>query len=84
MLEEIIHSEHPALCLALGRCSVCDDDYYLPWMQVSTLTCILAKWLQSSDSCDPTDCSPPNSSDHGILQARILEWVAMRSSRGSS
>ena len=34
--------------------------------------------------CDPTDCSPPGSSVHGILQARILEWVAMPSSRGSS
>ena len=30
------------------------------------------------------DCSPPGSSLHGILQARILEWVAMPSSRGSS
>ena len=30
------------------------------------------------------DCSPPGSSVHGILQARILEWVAMPSSRGSS
>ena len=33
--------------------------------------------------CDPTDCSPPGSSVHGILQARILEWVAMPFSRGS-
>ena len=32
--------------------------------------------------CDPTDCNPPDSSVHGILQARILEWVAMPSSRG--
>ena len=31
---------------------------------------------------DPLDCSPPGSSVHGILQARILEWVAMPSSRG--
>ena len=30
------------------------------------------------------DCSPPGSSVHGILQARILKWVAMLSSRGSS
>ena len=30
------------------------------------------------------DCSPPGSSDLGILQARILEWVAISSSRGSS
>ena len=32
----------------------------------------------------PGDCSPPGSSVHGILQGRILEWVAMLSSRGSS
>ena len=34
--------------------------------------------------CDPTDCSPPGSSVHGILQARILEWVAIPFSGGSS
>ena len=34
--------------------------------------------------CDPVDCSPPGSSVHGILQARILEWVAYHFSRGSS
>ena len=34
--------------------------------------------------CDPVECSPPGSSVHGILQARILEWGAMSSSRGSS
>ena len=34
--------------------------------------------------CDPINCSPPGSSAHGILQARILEWVAVPSSRGSS
>ena len=33
---------------------------------------------------DPVDCSPPGSSVHGILQARILEWVAIFSSRASS
>ena len=33
---------------------------------------------------DPVDCSPPGSSVHGILQARILEWVAIPFSRGSS
>ena len=35
-----------------------------------------------SDSCKPMDCSPPGSSVHGISQERILEWVAMPSSRG--
>ena len=33
--------------------------------------------------CDPTDRSLPGSSVHGILQARILEWIAMLSSRGA-
>ena len=33
--------------------------------------------------CNPTNCSPPGSSAHGIFQARILEWVAMSSSGGS-
>ena len=47
-----------------------------------------AKWKWSlsvvSDSLRPVDCSPPSSSVHGILQARILEWVAISFSRGSS
>ena len=34
--------------------------------------------------CNPIDCSPPGSSVHGMLQARILEWLAMPFSRGSS
>ena len=34
--------------------------------------------------CDPMDCSLPGSSVHGILQARILEWVAVPFSRASS
>ena len=34
--------------------------------------------------CNSMDCSPPGSSVHGIFQARILEWVAISFSRGSS
>ena len=37
-----------------------------------------------SSLCDPMDCSPPDSSVHEMLQARILEWIAMPSSSGSS
>ena len=37
-----------------------------------------------STSLQPVDCSPPGSSVHGILQARILEWLAVPFSRGSS
>ena len=44
-----------------------------------------AKSLQSClILCDPMGYSPPGSSVHGILQARILEWVVMPSSKGSS
>ena len=47
--------------------------------------CLRAKLLQSCLTlCDATDCSPPGSSVHVILQARVLEWVAMPFSRGSS
>ena len=47
--------------------------------------CVLcAKLLQLCLTfCNPTDCNPPGSSVHGISQARILEWVAMPTSRGS-
>ena len=37
-----------------------------------------------SDPCDPLDCSPPGSSVHGTSQARILEWITISFSRGSS
>ena len=47
--------------------------------------CVHAQSLQLCLTlCDPMDCSPPGSSVHGILQARILEWVAMPSSREAS
>ena len=60
---------------------------------------LLISWLQSPSAeilseseftqscptlCNPMDCSPPGSSVHGILQARVLEWVAISFSRGSS
>ena len=47
--------------------------------------CMYAKLLHLCLSlCDPMDCSPPGSSVQGSLQARILQWVAIPSSRGSS
>ena len=51
-------------------------------MQVKS-TCMLSHFIVSS-SLRPMDCSSPGSSVHGILQARILEWIAMLSSRESS
>ena len=44
-----------------------------------------AKSLQQCPTlCNPMDCSLPGSSVYGILQARMLEWIGMPSSRGSS
>ena len=46
--------------------------------------CMHAKSVQSRPTlCNPMDCSLPGSSVHGIIQARILEGVAMSSSKGS-
>ena len=60
----------------LGRCTAA---------AVGIGFCVPAESLQLAPTpYDPMDCSPPGSSVHGILQARILEWVAMPSSRGSS
>ena len=59
--------------------------------QVLSLSVLYASWplmcaqMQSYLTlCDPKDSSSPGSSVHGISQARILEWVAISSSRGSS
>ena len=47
--------------------------------------CPCAKPLQSCLTlCEPTDCGPPGSSVHGILQARVREWGAIAFSRGPS
>ena len=52
-------------------------------LYVTSMCCVLV-----AQSCltlwDPVYCSPPGSSVHGILQARILEWVVMPSSGGSA
>ena len=54
-------------------------------MYTDTHVCACMLSLQSCLTlCDPMDCSPQGSSVHGILQARIREWVSMSSSRGSS
>ena len=69
--------------------------YYQQQQQKSVLqpleihSCInVCRWAKSLQSCltlcHHMDHSPPRSSVHGIVQARILEWVAISSSRGSS
>ena len=55
---------------------------YLLWTKQQNFM-LCAQSLQSCPTlCDPMNCSLPGSSVHSILQARLLEWVAMPSSRG--
>ena len=52
---------------------------------VCVCVCVCVRLLQLCLTlCNRVNCSPPTSSVHGILQVRILEWVAILSSRGSS
>ena len=50
--------------------------------------CTMSEWVKVTQSCltlcDPVDCSLPGFSAHGISQARVLEWVVISFSRGSS
>ena len=58
------------------------------WSDLAAAAAAMHIHGQSSPSCptlcNPMNYSPPSYSVHGILQARILQWVAMPSSRGSS
>ena len=59
----------------------CLNEWICPYVHA----CMRVQSLQSCPTlCNPMDCSPPGSSVHGILQARILERVAMAFSRGFS
>ena len=51
---------------------------------VRVCVCVCVSHSVMSDSCDPKDCSPPGFSVHEILQANILQRVAIPFSRGSS
>ena len=52
---------------------------------LSVMTCYCCLVTKSCLTlCDPLDCSPPGSSVHGVLQVRILEFIAISFSRGSS
>ena len=66
---KIINVEHKISPLSSERC-VC--------------VCVCVCVQLHPTLCNPMDCSLPGSSVHEILQARILEWVAIPSFRGSS
>ena len=62
------------------------DGHGLPWKEnrLSASKSLVSVTQLCLTLCDPMDCSLPGSSVHGIFQARILEWVAISYSRGSS
>ena len=57
---------------------------HIPFLLLKAVLVCVTLFQSCLTLCDPVDYSPPGSSVHGILQARILEWVAMPSPRGSS
>ena len=65
----------------------CSVRHFVPWNFISTMRedGYKSEVVQSYVTlCDPMDCSLPGSSIHGIFQTRVLEWVAISFSRGSS
>ena len=67
--------------IRLKRLSSSSSTHIYSWSESDTLA-LVTQLCQPL--CDPMDCNPPGSSVHGILQARILEWVTILFSRGSS
>ena len=63
--------------------SACCAENRLKWVVCEMPCCVLVA-QPCPTLCDPMDCSQPGSSAHEILQARVLEWVAISFSRGSS
>ena len=59
-----------------------ESSHFLWWVLLVKVEVLIAQLCLTL--CDPMDCSLLGSSVHGILQARILEWVAIPFSRGSS
>ena len=81
--EELIHIKHLEQFPARNELSEHVSNYsYYCLQTVDSILCLVTQSCLTL--CDSMDCSPPGSSVHGILQARILEWVAMPSSKPSS
>ena len=79
----LLHPDNKSLsCLLLQESHNCIGEKVLMLLRfVCVCVCILVAHL-SLTLCDPTDCSPPGFSVHGI-QASLLEWIAVPFSRGS-
>ena len=76
-------SPHSPICISFA-CIPSPASGPLPHRPLGKEKCDVLVTQLCLTLCDLKDCSPPSSSVHEILQARILEWVAMPFSRGSS
>ena len=81
MLDSILHIKgfHSISCGLQWVLQLCQQSFSSPGMHpLKSEKVVKVLVIQSCPTlCDPMDCSPPGSSVYGILQARVLEWVAM-------
>ena len=86
ILDYILHVENklsmfPSLSVQCMVHSMCHMYIYMAHVYIYIHIYILLLFSHVQFFCIPMDCSPPGLSDHGISQARILEWVAISFSR---
>ena len=67
------------VCISIPALQIGSSVIFLNPIRVCVCVCACAHHSVMPDSCNPINCSLPGSSVHGILQARILEWVAFPS-----
>ena len=80
-------THHPAVIFPIPEC-ILEIEIIRNWQNPPCDPWLVESESEVSQLCptlgDPVDCSLPGSSIHGILQARIVEWVAISFSRGFS
>ena len=83
-----IEYERMSLFKMIRKLPSCETVFWIArWETKIMLSLLTVKVLVTQSCptlCDPMDCSPPGSSLHGIVQARVLEWIAISFYRGSS
>ena len=78
-------SQSPSDFLLRLQTYICSLTFFSPVLTLNIFSNSYCEVAQSCPTlCNPMDCSLPGSSVHGIFQTRILEWVAISFSRGSS
>ena len=82
MLTNLIKEIYVCVCVYIYIYSALKYILYITYITLCAVLCLVTHSCPTL--CNPMDYSPPGSSVHGILQARILEWVAMPSSMESS